>query len=85
MLGLLQKAIHIIYALEPSQSNGILFPNLQYVCTFLEVARPYWVPLELLVLFRFLKDWSRTIRDDGQDDEQVSSGSCDRSSELAGR
>jgi len=41
MLGLLQKAIHILYALEPRQSNRILFPNLQYVGTFLEVARPY--------------------------------------------
>jgi hypothetical protein len=52
----LQKASHILYAQELSQSDRILFPNLQYVCTFKEVARLYSVPLELLTLLGFFKD-----------------------------
>ncbi|MEG4997775.1 hypothetical protein [Microcoleus sp. B4-D4] len=51
-----QKAIHILYAQECSQSDRILFSNLQYVSTFKEVARLYSVPLELLTVIRFLKD-----------------------------
>ena len=50
-----------------------------------QVARPYSVPLELLTLLRFLKDGGGTIRDDRREDDEVSSGICDRSPELAGR
>jgi len=32
MLGCLDKAIHIVYAQELSQSDRILFSNFQYVC-----------------------------------------------------
>jgi len=39
MFRCLGKAIHIVYAQEPSQSDRIFFPNLQYVCAFKEVAR----------------------------------------------
>jgi len=44
MLEMLQKAIHILYAQDCSQSDRsqgdcIVFLNLRYVCTFLELVR----------------------------------------------
>ncbi|MEG4280451.1 hypothetical protein QUA62_23690 [Microcoleus sp. MON1_C1] len=39
MIEFIEKAIHILYAQECSQSDRIFFPNLQYVCTLKEVAR----------------------------------------------
>ena len=53
-----EKAIYILYAQEVSQSHCsqgdcIVFLNLRYVCTFLEVARPTTIcPAAPWYLFR---------------------------------